>query len=100
MMKGKFYRFHRVIKWFAIGLLAVGMFAPWGTAAIAQLPPLPTFQDITRVSNPRIRARACANLFCAPVRLDNRSILEFTSQPTISPDHPQAFDVQQKVQRI
>ncbi|MDT9184204.1 mechanosensitive ion channel family protein [Limnospira sp. PMC 289.06] len=100
MMKGKFYRFHRVIKWFAIGLLAVGMFAPWGTAAIAQLPPLPTFQDITRVSNPRIRARACANLFCAPVRLDNRSILEVTSQPTISPDHPQDFDVQQRVQRI
>ncbi|TVU53475.1 MAG: mechanosensitive ion channel family protein [Arthrospira sp. PLM2.Bin9] len=100
MMKGKFDKFHRIIKWFAIGLLAVGIFAPWGTAAIAQLPPLPTFQDLTRVSNSRVRARACANLFCAPVSLDNRSLLEVTSEPTISPDHPPDFGVQQRVQRI
>ncbi|MBS0017295.1 MAG: mechanosensitive ion channel family protein [Arthrospira sp. SH-MAG29] len=100
MMKRKFYRFHRIIKWFAIGLLALGIFAPWGTAAIAQLPPLPTFQDLTRVSNSRIGARACANLFCAPVSLDNRSLLEVTSEPTISPDHTRDFGVQQRVQRI
>lgn len=99
-MKGKVNRFYRVIQWFAIGVLAAGIVAGWAVPAIAQIGPLPQLDDFNRVTQTRIKAKPCGNLFCATVTLDNRDLFEIATSPTIEADRSQSFAVKRRVEYI
>lgn len=101
MVKRKFFRFHRVIKWFTIGLLGVVIGASLVTPVMAQLTPIPQFNDIGNVTtNTRIVAKPCGNLFCSAVRLDNRQLFEVASAPITDSDQSRDTRVKQRVQYI